>query len=250
MAHQLPSRLAQATPRRKARREINRLVEPRLDSHLPGPLSTSPHLPFLRKVTMAGIEVGADSARRRCRPRSPRYARQDHPLAGQGDRSGPWSKKDYWIMHCLYGLQQLGHKKSLRALQQLGMKFELKGGTSLSKRYQIINRFSEDIDIRLNLIDPVDADCFLPASCVKALAALHLRGLDPVAPSFHIELRRRLDAATIRIRSENCGWLLQGSQPGGCGALSAVSACAKEFLGSHRTVITRSPPQIAVHRMM
>lgn len=46
-------------------------------------------------------------------------------------------EKDYWIMHCLYGLQQLG------------MKFELKGGTSLSKGLQIIDRFSEDIDIRI-----------------------------------------------------------------------------------------------------
>lgn len=46
-------------------------------------------------------------------------------------------EKDYWIMHCLYGLQQLG------------MTFELKGGTSLSKGYGIIDRFSEDIDIRI-----------------------------------------------------------------------------------------------------
>ncbi|MDP9811396.1 hypothetical protein J2W42_004260 [Rhizobium tibeticum] len=46
-------------------------------------------------------------------------------------------EKDYWIMHCLYGLQQQG------------MAFELKGGTSLSKGYRIINRFSEDIDIRI-----------------------------------------------------------------------------------------------------
>jgi hypothetical protein len=46
-------------------------------------------------------------------------------------------EKDYWIMHCLYGLQKLG------------LKFELKGGTSLSKGFQIINRFSEDIDIRI-----------------------------------------------------------------------------------------------------
>jgi len=44
-------------------------------------------------------------------------------------------EKDYWIMHCLYGLQKLG------------MKFELKGGTSLSKGWQLIHRFSEDIDI-------------------------------------------------------------------------------------------------------
>lgn len=48
-------------------------------------------------------------------------------------------EKDYWIMHCLYGL-----KKEERA-------FYLKGGTSLSKGYKIINRFSEDIDI---LIEP------------------------------------------------------------------------------------------------
>lgn len=46
-------------------------------------------------------------------------------------------EKDYWIMHCFYGLQQLS------------MKFELKGGTSLSKGYGIIHRFSEDIDIRI-----------------------------------------------------------------------------------------------------
>jgi predicted nucleotidyltransferase component of viral defense system len=48
-------------------------------------------------------------------------------------------EKDYWIMRCLYGLQQLGYT------------FQLKGGTSLSKGHKIINRFSEDIDI---LIEP------------------------------------------------------------------------------------------------
>lgn len=48
-------------------------------------------------------------------------------------------EKDYWIMHCLYGLQQLG------------LTFQLKGGTSLSKGHKIISRFSEDIDI---LIEP------------------------------------------------------------------------------------------------
>jgi predicted nucleotidyltransferase component of viral defense system len=46
-------------------------------------------------------------------------------------------EKDYWIMHCLYGLQKLNFT------------FQLKGGTSLSKGHQIINRFSEDIDIRI-----------------------------------------------------------------------------------------------------
>ncbi len=46
-------------------------------------------------------------------------------------------EKDYWIMHVLYGLQTRG------------LVFELKGGTSLSKGFKIIERFSEDIDIHI-----------------------------------------------------------------------------------------------------
>lgn len=48
-------------------------------------------------------------------------------------------EKDYWIMHCLHGLQENG------------MTFQLKGGTSLSKGHGLIHRFSEDVDI---LIEP------------------------------------------------------------------------------------------------
>ena len=46
-------------------------------------------------------------------------------------------EKDYWIMQSLYGLQALG------------LQFQLKGGTSLSKGYRFIDRFSEDIDLRI-----------------------------------------------------------------------------------------------------
>jgi hypothetical protein len=46
-------------------------------------------------------------------------------------------EKDYWIMHVLYGLKKQGFH------------FELKGGTSLSKGYKLIHRFSEDIDIHI-----------------------------------------------------------------------------------------------------
>lgn len=53
-------------------------------------------------------------------------------------------EKDYWIMHCLWGLQSQGFK------------FELKGGTSLSKGFGVIHRFSEDIDIRIE--PPADLD--------------------------------------------------------------------------------------------
>lgn len=47
-------------------------------------------------------------------------------------------EKDYWIMHCLWGLQQKHYD------------YELKGGTSLSKGFGIIERFSEDIDIQIH----------------------------------------------------------------------------------------------------
>lgn len=42
----------------------------------------------------------------------------------------------------------------LWGLAQLGFAFQLKGGTSLSKGYRLIDRFSEDIDI---LIEPKDS---------------------------------------------------------------------------------------------
>jgi Nucleotidyl transferase AbiEii toxin, Type IV TA system len=51
-------------------------------------------------------------------------------------------EKDYWVMHALWGLQQQGFG------------FQLKGGTSLSKGWRLIDRFSEDIDI---LIEPKTA---------------------------------------------------------------------------------------------
>ncbi len=46
-------------------------------------------------------------------------------------------EKDYWLMHSLW------------CLQQQGWSFQLKGGTSLSKGFQLIQRFSEDIDLRI-----------------------------------------------------------------------------------------------------
>jgi len=65
-------------------------------------------------------------------------------------------EKDYWVMHCLWGLQQGGFE------------LEMKGGTSLSKGWKCIDRFSEDIDLR---IEPPDT--------------LNLKGEKPT----HIEAR-------------------------------------------------------------
>jgi len=56
-------------------------------------------------------------------------------IAGERKIDPYLAEKDYWIMHCLYGLKLAGFD------------FQLKGGTSLSKGYGIIHRFSEDIDI-------------------------------------------------------------------------------------------------------
>ena len=61
-------------------------------------------------------------------------------------------EKDYWIMHSLWGLQAQGFV------------FELKGGTSLSKGFGVIHRFSEDIDIRIE--PPAEMD-------VKTMAGLN-----------------------------------------------------------------------------
>jgi Nucleotidyl transferase AbiEii toxin, Type IV TA system len=49
-------------------------------------------------------------------------------------------------MHAVFGLKQLG------------LTFELKGGTSLSKGFGIIQRFSEHIDIRIEPFDGLQVD--------------------------------------------------------------------------------------------
>lgn len=46
-------------------------------------------------------------------------------------------EKDYWIAHTLW------------ALQEAGLAVSFKGGTSLSKAFGIIQRFSEDLDLRI-----------------------------------------------------------------------------------------------------
>lgn len=46
-------------------------------------------------------------------------------------------EKDYWVVHTLW------------AIQQAGFEIGFKGGTSLSKGFGLIQRFSEDIDARL-----------------------------------------------------------------------------------------------------
>lgn len=59
-------------------------------------------------------------------------------LASQIEIEETLVEKDYWIMHVLH------------SLKAQGFVFELKGGTSLSKGFRIIDRFSEDIDLHIS----------------------------------------------------------------------------------------------------
>src|SRR2546421_6661329 len=77
-------------------------------------------------------------------------------------------EKDYWIMHCLYGLQQLG------------LKFELKGGTSLSKGHGIIHRFSfmrHHYDV-YSLLKRPEVQEFIGTDAYKGHKAKRFRGGD------------------------------------------------------------------------
>lgn len=45
-------------------------------------------------------------------------------------------EKDYWVTHTLW------------AMQAQGLELWFKGGTALSKAYDLIQRFSEDLDLK------------------------------------------------------------------------------------------------------
>ena len=50
-------------------------------------------------------------------------------------------EKDYWVTHTLW------------ALQDAGLELHFKGGTSLSKGFGLIERFSEDLDVKISARD-------------------------------------------------------------------------------------------------
>jgi hypothetical protein len=83
-------------------------------------------------------------------------------------------EKDYWIMHVLYGLKKQGQK------------FELKGGTSLSKGFDIIHRFSEDIDIHIH--PPTQLDIEINPKKIKEQHVLSRKGFyDWLAANLQID---------------------------------------------------------------
>ena len=58
-------------------------------------------------------------------------------VAGKRKLSSALVEKDYWVTHSLW------------ALHQLGVEIWFKGGTSLSKGFGLIERFSEDLDLKI-----------------------------------------------------------------------------------------------------
>jgi hypothetical protein len=82
-------------------------------------------------------------------------------------------EKDYWIMHALYGLKTQGFE------------FELKGGTSLSKGYKIIDRFSEDIDIHIKPNEKFGID-ESPKNCKEGNVAKRKEFYDSLAKEIKI----------------------------------------------------------------
>jgi hypothetical protein len=121
-------------------------------------------------------------------------------------------EKDYWIMHCLYGLQQLG------------LRFELKGGTSLSKGFQFIDRFSEDIDIRIE--PPPEMDVKTGPNHIKAAhiesrakfydwltERIRIDGIDSVVRDHEFD-NERLFSAGIRLNYKNVVTPIAGLRDG------------------------------------
>ena len=120
-------------------------------------------------------------------------------------------EKDYWIMHALY------------SLQQQGIEFELKGGTSLSKGYGLIHRFSEDIDIhiRTNFGLPIEGKEDKPQ--VKAARkefydvfakSLSINGINEIVRDHEFDDKEKFRSGGIRLYYESYTPTLEGLKDG------------------------------------
>ncbi|MGA9520290.1 MAG: nucleotidyl transferase AbiEii/AbiGii toxin family protein, partial [Myxococcaceae bacterium] len=62
-------------------------------------------------------------------------------VAGRRNLAVGLVEKDYWVTHCLWALRQ-----------DPDLELWFKGGTSLSKGFSLIQRFSEDLDLRIDSV--------------------------------------------------------------------------------------------------
>jgi len=109
-------------------------------------------------------------------------------------------EKDYWVTHTLW------------ALQQVGLEVWFKGGTSLSKGFGLIQRFSEDLDLKLE-----SGSHQLPVvrnwkSKERGPLAERLAFFEAVAALPLADLELRLDEASMGDRCTNAG--IEARYPG------------------------------------
>jgi hypothetical protein len=103
-------------------------------------------------------------------------------------------EKDYWVMHVIWSLTQCGYK------------FELKGGTSLSKAWRLISRFSEDVDIHIH--PPTNMNVYMGKNHEKPK---HTESRDAfynwLADNIHVQgaASVKRDAAWDDRKARNCG---------------------------------------------
>ena len=120
-------------------------------------------------------------------------------------------EKDYWIMHALY------------SLQQQGIEFELKGGTSLSKGYGLIHRFSEDIDIHIRTNFGLSIEGKEDKSQVKAARkefynvfanSLSINGIIEIVRDHEFDDKEKFRSGGIRLYYESNTPTLEGLKDG------------------------------------
>lgn len=120
-------------------------------------------------------------------------------------------EKDYWIMHTLY------------SLQQQGIEFELKGGTSLSKGYGLIHRFSEDIDIHIRTNFGLSIEGKEDKSQVKAARkefydvfanSLSINGIIEIVRDHEFDDKEKFRSGGIRLYYESHTPTLEGLKDG------------------------------------
>lgn len=120
-------------------------------------------------------------------------------------------EKDYWIMHALY------------SLQKQGIVFELKGGTSLSKGYGLIHRFSEDIDIHVRTNFGLEIEGKEDKPKVRAARkefydvlanSLSMNGIIEIKRDYDFDDPEKYRSGGIRLYYQSCTPALEGLKDG------------------------------------
>ena len=110
-------------------------------------------------------------------------------------------EKDYWVCRTL---------GALFALPELGEHLVFKGGTSLSKAYRLIDRFSEDVDVSLHreflgFGPPAEPEAAAGKEQRRRLEALQ----EACTKTIHVRLRPALAASMHQQLGEETAWSIE-----------------------------------------